>query len=155
GAHPGLDARLFLVDRIVSLAEEGLDLGVRIGALPDSALLARVVGHVRLVACASPEYLKRAGRPRRPEDLAKHTCIANTGAPPIDRWSCPGDKRERSVSVHARLAVNTSQAAIDAAVAGLGITRALSYQVDHLVAANKLQIILDAFGPPSVPVQLV
>jgi DNA-binding transcriptional LysR family regulator len=154
--HPALDARLFLVDRIVSLADEGLDLGVRIGALPDSALRARVVGHVRLVACASPDYLKRAGRPRRLEDLAKHTCIANIGATPIaDRWAFPGDKRERSVSVHARLIVNTSQAAIDAAVAGLGITRALSYQVDHLVAANQLQLVLESFEPPSAPVQLV
>jgi len=154
--HPGLDARLFLVDRIVSLADEGLDLGVRIGALPDSALRARILGHVRLVACASPGYLKRAGRPRAPEDLAKHTCIANTGATPIaDRWSFPGDKRERSVSVRARLTVNTGQAAIDAAVAGFGITRALSYQVGHLVAANKLQLVLERFEPPSVPVQLV
>jgi len=154
--HPALDARLFLVDRIVSLADEGLDLGVRIGALPDSALRARVVGHVRLVACASPAYLKRAGRPRRPEDLAKHTCIANIGATAIaDRWAFPGDKRERSVSIRPRLSVNTGQAAIDAAVAGLGITRALSYQVDHLVAASQLQLVLESFEPPSIPVQLV
>jgi DNA-binding transcriptional LysR family regulator len=154
--HPALDARLFLVDRIVSLADEGLDLGVRIGALPDSSLRARIVGHVRLVACASPDYLERAGRPRRPEDLAKHTCIANIGSTSIvDRWAFAGDKRERSVSVHARLIVNTGQAAIDAAVAGLGITRALSYQVDHLVAANQLQLVLPSFEPPSVPVQLV
>jgi DNA-binding transcriptional LysR family regulator len=156
GEHPALSARVFLVDRIVSLAEEGLDLGVRIGALPDSALRARVIGHVRLVACASPAYLARAGRPRTPEALAKHTCIGNTGATPIaDRWSFPGDKRERSVAVHARLTVNTSQAAIDAAVAGLGITRVLSYQVAHLVAANKLQVVLASYEPAAVPVQLV
>ena len=155
-AHPALDVRLFLVDRVVSLAEEGLDLGVRIGALPDSALRARVVGHVRLVAFASPAYLKRAGRPRRPEDLARHTCIANSGATAIaDRWSFPGPKRERSVAVRSRLIVNTSQAAIDAAVAGFGVTRAFSYQVAHLVAAKQLQVVLEAFEPPSVPVQIV
>jgi DNA-binding transcriptional LysR family regulator len=155
-AHPALDVRLFLVDRIVSLADEGLDLGVRIGALPDSALRARVVGRVRYVACASPAYLRSAGRPRRPHDLAKHACIANIGsAPRADRWSFPHGGRDHAVSVRARLIVNTSQAAIDAALAGLGITRVLSYQIDHLVAAKRLQLVLERFEPPTVPVQLV
>ena len=154
--HPALDARLALTDRIVSLAEDGLDVAVRIGALPDSALRARVVGHVRLVACASPEYVKRAGRPRAPEDLAKHACIANTSTTPIaDRWSFPRERRERSVLVRPRLVVNTGQAAIDAAAAGLGITRVLSYQVAQLVAAKQLVLLLESFEPPSVPVQIV
>lgn len=156
-AHPAVDARLLLVDRVVSLADEGIDLGLRIGALPDSALRSRPLGVVRSVLCASPEYLKRAGIPRSPESLSSHTCIAFTGTTPIaDRWAFPRSaKREHSVAVRSRLVVNTGQAAIDAAVAGLGIARLLSYQIDRLVAAKKLRLLLESFEPPAVPVQLV
>jgi DNA-binding transcriptional LysR family regulator len=156
-AHPQLDLRLTLLDRVVSLAEEGLDLGVRIGSLPDSSLRARLVGHVRSVICASPAYLKRAGLPQTPDELADHTCIALTPMTPIaDRWSFPGDgRRERSITVRARLIVNTAQAAIEAALAGLGLTRALSYQVDPLVADKRLRIVLASFEPEPIPVHLV
>jgi DNA-binding transcriptional LysR family regulator len=156
--HPGLDVRLLLYDRVVSLAEEGLDVGVRIGALPDSALRARLVGQVRSVLCASPAYLARAGVPRTPDALAKHSCIAFLGTTPnADRWSFPGGggRRERTVAVHARLAVNTAQAAIDAAVAGLGIARVLSYQVSRLVADGTLRLVLTAHERSVVPVHLV
>jgi DNA-binding transcriptional LysR family regulator len=130
--HPAVDLRLTLVDRVVSLAEEGIDLAVRIGALPDSALIALPLGQVRLVVCASPDYLARAGTPRALTDLAGHACISFAGASPIaDRWSFAG------------------------ASAGLGLVRVLSYQVDRLVAARALRIVLAAFEPPPVPVQLV
>lgn len=156
-AHPQLDVRLTLLDRVVSLAEEGIDLGVRIGALPDSALRARLVGHVRSVICASPAYLRRAGVPRDPEALARHTCIAFTNTTPIaDRWSFPnGGKRERSVPVRARLIVNTAQAGIEAALAGVGLVRVLSYQVDSLLADQRLRGVLKTFEPAPVPVHLV
>ncbi|KFE62505.1 LysR family transcriptional regulator [Hyalangium minutum] len=156
-AHPQLDLRLTLLDRVVSLAEEGMDLGVRIGALPDSALRARLVGHVRSVICASPAYLKRAGVPKDPEALASHACIVFTNTTPIaDRWSFPsGGKRERSVAVHARLIVNTAQAGIEAALAGVGLVRVLSYQVDSLLADKRLRVVLELFEPEPVPVHLV
>jgi DNA-binding transcriptional LysR family regulator len=161
--------RLVLFDRVVSLAEEGFDAGVRIGVLPDSSLKARLVGHVRSVVCASPEYLHRAGQPRDPDALAEHACIAFTATTAIpDRWSFPGApgasgasgasgaaKRERSIAIRPRLTVNTGQAAIDAALAGLGVVRVLSYQVDELVREGKLRILLRAFEPEPVPVHLV
>jgi DNA-binding transcriptional LysR family regulator len=154
--HPALDLRLVLLDRVVSLAEEGIDLGVRIGLLPDSALRARPVGHVRKVVCASLAYLRRAGTPRTPEALARHACVAFTSTNPVTRWSFPGPgKRERSITVHARLTVNTAQAAIDAALADLGCICVLSYQVSQLVADKKLRIVLSAFEPAPVPVHLV
>ena len=155
--HPRLDARLELYDRVVSLADEGLDIGVRIGALPDSALRARVVGQVRAVLCASPGYLRRAGVPRSPEALARHDCIAFTGTTPIaDRWAfARAGSRERTVAVRPRLVVNTGQAAIDAARAGLGIVRVLSYQIDREVADKELQVILRAYEPPPAPVHLL
>jgi DNA-binding transcriptional LysR family regulator len=150
--HPELDARLVLLDRVVSLADEGLDLGVRIGALPDSALRARLVGHVRTVTCASPAYLARAGRPRTPDALARHACIAFTGTTAIpDRWTFP----TRNVAVHPRLVVNTGQAAIDAALAGVGVVRVMSYQVAALIAAGKLELVLASHEPAPSPVHLV
>jgi DNA-binding transcriptional LysR family regulator len=140
------------VDRIVSLADEGLDVAVRIGDLPDSSLIARVVGRVRTVLVASPAYLDRAGTPRGPEALAKHACIALTGITPIpDRWRFD----RSSIAVHPRWIVNTAQAAIDAALAHHGITRVLSYQVAALVEAKRLRIVLPSHEPPPMPVQLV
>jgi DNA-binding transcriptional LysR family regulator len=161
-AHDGLDVRLVLLDRIVSLAEEGIDVGVRIGALPDSSLRARVVGHVRSVVCASPAYLERAGRPRSPESLREHACIAFNATTPIaDRWTfgkkARGEKRPKSwtVTVRPRLTVNTAPAAIEAALTGLGLVRVLSYQADAFVSAGKLAVVLRSFEPEPVPVQLV
>jgi DNA-binding transcriptional LysR family regulator len=155
--HPRLDMRLLLLDRVVSLAEEGLDVGVRIGALPDSSLRARAVGQVRAVVCASPAYLGRAGIPRTPQALERHQCIAFAASTPVaERWAFAGPgQRERVVQVHARLTVNTAQAAIDAALAGLGVVRVLSYQVAKLVAARRLRIVLEGYEPRASPVQLV
>ena len=158
-AHPGVDLRLSLVDRVVPLAEEGIDLAVRIGALPDSSLVALPLGQVRMVVCASPDYLARAGTPRAPADLARHACISFAGATPIpDRWSFPsgpGSRREHAVAIRPRLVVSAADAAIDAAVAGLGLTRVISYQVDRLVAERALRIVLASYQPPPVPVQLI
>jgi len=140
-AHP-VAARLVLLDRVVSLAEEGIDVGVRIGALPDSSLVAQKVGHVRSVLVASPKYLEHAGAPRNPDSLAKHPWIAFTGMAPIAR-------------TQPRWTVNTAQAAIDAALAHHGIARVLSYQVDALVERERLRIVLPTFEPPPIPVQLV
>lgn len=151
--HPQLDVRLTLLDRVVSLAEEGIDAAARIGPLPDSSLRARAVGHVRSVVVASPAYLDRAGgAPRTPDALARHTCIAYVGTTPIaDRWSFAS----AAVRVRPRLTVNTGQAAIDASLAGLGIARVYSYQVADHVTAGRLRVLLRAHEPPPSPVHLV
>jgi len=155
--HEATSVRLLLADRVVSLAEEGVDVGVRVADLPDSSLRARLVGHVRSIVCASPAYLQRAGVPRSPEAITNHACIAFTVTTPIsDRWSFPrAGQRARSVNARPRLVVNTAQAAIDAALAGLGLVRVLSYQVDRLVAQKKLRIVLASFEPKPVPVHIV
>jgi DNA-binding transcriptional LysR family regulator len=155
--HAAVDARLVLHDRVVALADEAVDVAVRIGVLPDSSLRARAVGHVRTVVIASPAYLARRGAPRDLDALAKHDAIAFTGTSPLfDRWTfASANGRERAVQVHARLAVNTGQAAIDAALAGLGITRVLSYQVDTLVAAGRLRVLLRRFEPPPLPIHVL
>jgi len=157
--HPEVEARLLLVDRVVSLADEGIDLAVRIGPLPDSSLRTRLLGQVRWVVCASPAYLARAGTPRAPEALARHACISfDAGSPLTDRWTFPNASaggRERAVALRPRLIVNTAQAGIDAAIAGQGIVRVLSYQVARPLADGKLQLILEAFAAPPVPVTIV
>jgi DNA-binding transcriptional LysR family regulator len=155
--HADVDARLLLLDRVVSLAEEGVDLAVRIGRPPDSSLRARLVGQVRWVVCASPAYLARAGIPRTPEALAQHACISfEAGSPLTDRWTFPrAGGRERGVAVRPRLLVNAAQAGIDAAIAGLGIVRALSYQIERALAEKKLRLVLEGFAPPPVPIHFL
>ena len=152
-AHPEIDIRLLLSDRLAALLEERIDVAVRIGELPDSSLIAARVGSIRHVVCASPAYFAARGRPARPADLATHDCITFEGLASPRAWNI--GKRGDSVVVHSRLVVNTAEAAIDAAIAGLGITRVLSYQVAGTVAAGKLVLVLRDFEPPPWPVSLV
>ena len=155
-AFPRVVARMLLVDRIVDLVEEGLDVGVRIGTLPDSTLRATRVGAIRLIACASPSYLAEHGVPATPSELANHQCISfNTFAHP-ERWTFGGSgKREARVTVSPRLVVNSADAAIDAATAGLGIVRVLSYQAQASLADRSLRRILKPFEPEAMPVNLI
>jgi len=154
--HAAVTIRLALIDRVVSLVDEGVDLAVRIGELPDSALVGRLLGHVRSVLVASPAYLAAAGTPRTLDALAKHACIAFGGTTPIpDRWSFGAGRRARTIAIRPRLVVNTGQAAIDAALGGAGIARVLSYQVDRLVAAERLRIVLPAATSAPRPVHLL
>jgi DNA-binding transcriptional LysR family regulator len=150
--HPALDVRLHLHDRVVSLAEEGIDVGVRIGMLPDSSLRARPVGEVRSLLCASPAYLERFGRPRDLDDLPDHFVVAFSGATPIpDRWSFG----RRTVAVRPRLVVNTAPAAVEAALAGVGIVRLLSYQVEEHLKTGRMKVILASHEPDPLPVHVV
>ena len=150
-----VQARLVLVDRVVDLVEEGIDVAVRIGALPDSSLIALRVGALRRVICARPAYLTQRGMPARPEELAGHDCVTFAGISSTDRWSFLVEGREQSVPVRSRLVVTTAEAAVDAAVAGLGVVRLLSYQVAAALADGRLRLILEPFEPAEVPVHLV
>jgi len=151
-----VDVRLLLLDRIVSLVDEGLDLGVRIGQLPDSSLRAVHVGAVRRVICAEPQYIARHGAPATPRDLGNHRVVACTTVTPTpERWSFHGRAGAISVPVRPRLVVNTTAAAIDAALCGLGLTCILSYQAEPHTAAGRLQIVLSEWEPPPAPIHIV
>ncbi len=154
-SEPRVTASLLLVDRIVNLVEEGVDVGVRIGQLPDSSLVALRVGEVRRVLIASPRYLAKHGRPKLPADLARHALIAFTGLMPTREWRFGEGRAATRVLVAPRFEVNDAAAAIAAAEAGDGITIALSYMVAGAVAQGRLDTLLDAQMPPPVPVQLV
>lgn len=154
-AHPGVDIRFVLADRTLEMIDEGVDVAIRIGALPDSSLIATRVGAIRRITCASPAYLRAHGTPARPEDLSTHACISFVGIAAPDRWPYPSPRGVRSVEVHSRLSVTTAEAAIDAAEAGLGITRVLRYQAEASLAAGRLVRVLEKFEPPAAPVHVV
>jgi DNA-binding transcriptional LysR family regulator len=157
-ANEHVRVRLLLLDRVVSVVDEGVDVAVRIAHLPDSALVATAVGSVRRVVVASPEYLARHGRPKTPADLVAHRCIASTAVTPNDTWTFgarrPAERAKR-VRVTPVLSVNTADAAIRAAASGAGVTCALSYQVTTQLDEGALVPLLAAFEPPPLPVHLV
>ena len=152
---PRVTARMLLVDRVVDLIEEGLDVSLRLGALPDSSLMVTGVGAIRQVTCASPGYLVKRGVPSVPQELSGHDCISFTMLSPPDVWRFAGPKPQTRVTVAPRLIVNTAEAAIDAAKAGLGIARVLSYQAAASLADGSLRLILEDFEPEAMPVSLL
>jgi DNA-binding transcriptional LysR family regulator len=155
GAHPDVSVRLVLSDRNASLLEEHIDVAVRIGPLPDSGLTARLVGSITRVVCASPAYLKRHGVPEVPQDLRSHQCITFEGLMSAAAWSFRGPEGSERIPVRSRLVVNTAEAALAAAVGGLGITRLLSYQVAQPIAAGSLKRVLADREPEAAPVNLL
>lgn len=152
---PRVSARLYLLDRPVDLLEEGLDIAVRIGVLPDSSLIATRVGSVHHVVCASPGYLKARGVPKVPDELAAHDCITFAGLVTGDRWFFTQGRAQKRVRVDSRLIVNTAEAAIDAAITGLGITRVLSYQVAKPLADKSLRPLLTNNLAGEIPVSIL
>lgn len=154
-AYPEIGVRLMLADRVVNLMEEQIDIALRIGELPDSSLVATRVGAIRRVVCASPGYLAARGTPKRPHELPAHDCITFEGLMSPLEWTFRIDKTDKPVAIRSRLVVNTAEAAIDAAIAGLGVTRVLSYQVEAARRTGQLALMLEAFEPPPSPVNLV
>lgn len=154
-AHPSITASLLLLDRTVNLVEEGVDVAVRIGRLPDSTLVARRVGEVQRILVASPDYLARRGHPGAPAELARHDVIAFTGLMPARAWRFGDGATLARVALQPRLELNDAAAAIAAAEAGDGITIALSYMVAERIAAGRLTPVLARYTPPPVPVQIV
>ena len=154
-AYPEINIRIVMADRLFNLQEDRVDLAVRIGALPDSSLLARRVGQVRRVVTASPTYFAERGMPRSPEEVSSHDCITFEGLTSPGTWTFARGRLGISVPVRSRLVDNTAEASVDAAISGVGITRVLSYQIADAVAGGKLVLALEAFEPPPWPISLV
>jgi DNA-binding transcriptional LysR family regulator len=155
GAYPDIDIRLALADRVVNLHEEDIDLAIRIGELPDSSLVATRVGSIRRVVCGSPAYFGTRGMPESPSDLSAHDCITFDGLTSPDGWKFTVGKSTVSVAIRSRLIVNTAEAAIDAAIAAVGVTRVLGYQAASALRGGALVLALRNFEPAPWPVSLV
>jgi DNA-binding transcriptional LysR family regulator len=152
---PDVSVALSLIDRPVDLVEEGLDVAVRIGTLAESSAVARRVGALHRIVVAAPDYLARRGTPKAPAELAAHAIVAFSGIAGVDRWVFGGPGGEASIAIRPRLVVSTAEAAVDAARAGFGMTRVLSYQAAEDIARGTLRRLLQAHEGAELPVHLL
>ena len=154
-AYPKIVVRLVLADTLLSFANDQVDAAIRIGLLPDSSLKAVRLGAIARVVCASPDYLRRRGEPRVPDDIGAHDCILFDGLAAAEGWRFRDGEGERLIPLRPRLVVTTAEAAIDAALAGAGLTRVLSYQIADAVRAGRLVPVLRDVEPAALPAHLV
>ncbi len=152
---PAVIGELTLTDRVTNLIEEGFDVAVRIGALDDSSLRARVVGKTRRVVVGSPKYLAKRSRLRSPQDLHAHALIQFSALSLPLEWRLFRDGKEERLPIKPSFITNSADAAIGHAERGGGLTMVLAYQVVEAVKKGKLQVVLSKFEPPPLPIQLV
>ncbi len=147
-----VSAELRLSDRMINLVEDGVDLAVRIGHLPDSSLVARHVGAMPRIVIASSAYLKARGEPKTPEAIASHDTI-QFGATP--EWRFARDGRELRVTSAPRFVTNSADAAIQYAEAGGGLADVMAYQAADAIRHGRLRNVLSKFQPPPLPIHIV
>lgn len=152
--HPEVTGRLLFLDRVTNLVDEGIDVAIRIGHLPDSSQTAIKVGSVRRVICGSPSYFERYGVPDQPSDLSQHRIISATSAWTSLDWRFGRDSRTVT-HVTPALLCNSNEGAISAARSGWGLTRVLSYQIGPDLLSGALQTTLDDFGEEPLPIHIV
>ncbi|MBA9068287.1 DNA-binding transcriptional LysR family regulator [Methylobacterium sp. RAS18] len=140
--NPEMTVRLTLSDRVVDLVDEGYDCVFRAGPLHDSALIARGLRPLNLIACASSAYLERHGWPEHPNDLVQHACLGFAGSALEERWSFCGGGNEAVVSISSRFSANSGEALRQAALAGLGIVLHVEELLADDVATGRLVHIL-------------
>ncbi len=153
--YPEVSAGLRLDGRVVNLVEGGIDLAVRIGHLADSTLVARHVGEVRRVVVASPAYLKARGEPKTPEAIAAHDTIQFGSTVGVVDWRFLAAGKEVRITYNPRFSSNSSDAAIQYAAEGGGLTRVMAYQAAEALKAGKLKIVLEKFVLPAEPIHIV
>lgn len=154
-AYPQVQAVCHFVDRVVNVDDEGIDIAVRIGELPDSSLQAVRVGWVRRIVCAAPGYLSANGVPAHPRDLIAHTVVASTGMTPSPQWRFWEDGVAGTWEVRPAMVTDTNESAITAAVAGLGISRLMSYQISDELKRGQLKTLLTEFEPQPLPIHVL
>jgi DNA-binding transcriptional LysR family regulator len=154
-AYPEVSLDVSSTDRMINLVEEGFDVAVRIGQLSDSSLIARKLAAVRMVTCASPDYLQAAGAPRTPQDLAGHEAIIDTNAADPLVWRFSNDNHRHDVRVHGRLRFAGADACVAAARRSLGVTRSPAFAAAEDLRAGRLVPLLCAFEPEQIYVHAV
>jgi DNA-binding transcriptional LysR family regulator len=154
-AYPEVSLDVSSTDRIVNLVEEGFDVGVRIGQLADSSVIARKLAAVRMVTCAAPNYLQAAGAPATPQDLAQHEAIIDTNVPEPTIWTYGGHNDRYEVRVHGRLRFGGADACVAAARRGLGIIRTPAFSAAEDLRAGRLTPLLCAYEPQLIHLHAV
>jgi DNA-binding transcriptional LysR family regulator len=154
-AYGDVDVQMLLVDRVVDLFDEHIDVALRIGELPDSSMIAVRIGSIGRVVCASPAYLAARGTPAHPNELASHDAVTFSGLSSAKEWPFRIGTSTEMFAVRSRFTVTTAEAALDAAIAGAGITRLLSYQAAAAVLDGRLVIVLRDHEVDPSPVSLV
>jgi DNA-binding transcriptional LysR family regulator len=153
--YPEVFGELRLADRIVNLVEDGVDLAVRIGHLPDSSLVARHVGEMRRIVVASSDYLRQRGEPDTPEAIASHETIQFGAVTASPDWRFVEDGHEIRVACMPRFTTDSADAAIQYAERGGGLTRVLAYQAAQAIQGGRLKIVLAKFEQPPLPIHVV
>jgi DNA-binding transcriptional LysR family regulator len=154
-SYPDVEINALLVDRVVNMLEEGIDVAVRIGSLPEGDHPALQVGQIRPVVCAAPAFLERVGRPRHPDELRDAPIVMSSASNLLSHWQFIGADGPFGFMPRPRFTVSSNQAAIGAARLGWGYTRVLSYQVAEAVARGEIELVLEAFEPPALPVHII
>ncbi|AMZ71014.1 MULTISPECIES: LysR family transcriptional regulator [Pseudomonas] len=152
---PSVHLNALLVDRVVNIADEGIDVAIRIGHLQENNQHAIKVGEVRQVICGAPAYFQRHGRPTHPGELSKANIVMSSASHLLSHWQFMDEASSLSLRFDPRLVVTANQAAINIACQGWGVTRVLSYQVARQVADGELEVVLKAFEPPALPIHVV
>jgi DNA-binding transcriptional LysR family regulator len=153
--YPNVNIDLLLLDRFTNLVEEGLDVAVRVGDLPDSSLVAIPVGQSRRVVCASAGYLRSHGKPRAPKDIAQHRCVRFTGIAPRDEWHFRIGRRDVAIPIASVISSNQVDSALQACIDGLGLGMFFSYQVATHRKAGELKYVLEEFETEPRPIQVI
>jgi DNA-binding transcriptional LysR family regulator len=148
-------ASCLFLDRVVNMMDEGVDVAVRIGELPDSSMQAIRVGQVRRVICASPAYLKKHGLPKKPDELQDHTIISASSMMSSPEWILMVNGEQRAIKLQSRLNTITNDSAIAAALNGFGLTRLLSYQVAEYLRDGQLKTVLGECEPAVLPIHVM
>jgi DNA-binding transcriptional LysR family regulator len=151
----GVSIDLMLADRPVRLAEEGIDVALRIGALEPSGLIVRKLDDIQLVVCAAPDYLRRHGEPSRPDDLLEQDCLAFGDVPGVAEWSFQDGAVRRSLRIPTRLCANDFDTLVSAALAGAGFVQVPSWQVAHCLADGRLKAVLQVYQRPPTPLSIL
>lgn len=154
-AFPDININLIMSDRPISLADEHIDVALRISRLSDSSLMAIRLGSTRTTVYANPDYLKRHSHPSHPDELKQHDCIAFEGVLSTRFWTFHDGAKDIAVPIRTRLSVNTAEAAVDATASGLGMTRVMAYQAKRAVDAGLLVPLLEDFEREASPIHLV
>jgi DNA-binding transcriptional LysR family regulator len=153
--HQNVNVEMLFVDRVANMVEEGIDVGVRIGHPKDSSLVAIQVGQVRRVVCASPQYLRRHGIPRTPEEVRTHRCIRHIGLSPRNEWVFRVGRRIVTIPISCVIVCNEIDSTLNACTSGLGLGMFLSYQTAPYRKSKKIRYVLEDFESEPVPVQII